>query len=151
MDFESVCLRPIIVCLRFIGVDVGSTVDGNGQTKTTIRRSLSHFYAFFCLVFNIGFNIYCRLGDLIFFDVFASETTTAYDAFLSMNSFTTYIGNHLILLFYVSPRFAVVLQSFRLVQNQIIDERLFLKVKRFSIVCVSIHQIVVLIYDRLLL
>ena len=99
MNFES-GFRPIIVCLRFIGVDVGSTVDGKGQTKTTIRRWLSYFYAFFCLVFNIGFNIYCRLGYLIFFDVFASGTTTAYDAFLAINSFTSYIGNQAI----VSPR-----------------------------------------------
>ena len=145
MNFES-GFRPIIVCLRFIGVDVGSTVDGKGQTKTTIRRWLSYFYAFFCLVFNIGFNIYCRLGYLIFFDVFASGTTSAYDAFLAINSFTSYIGNHLILFFFVRPRFAAVLQSFRHVQNQIFDEHIFLKVQRFSIVCVAIPQIVVLIH-----
>ena len=82
---------------------------------------------------------------------FRTRATIAYQAFTELIKFTGYIGNHLILLFYVRPRFAAVLQSIRQVQNQIIDERLFLKVKRFSIVCVSIHQIVVLIYDRLLL
>ena len=131
-DFES-SFRPIIFIFRLYGVDVGSI-------KTPIGRWITHFYAVFCLALNVGINIQTRLVfKLLFVIVGESNITSAYKLLGDVIFLVGYIGSHLILLFFVRPRFTTeVMESFRLVENQLNDERLFIKIRRFSIVCIAI-------------
>jgi len=145
LNFES-SFRPIIFIFRLYGVDVGSI-------KTPIGRWITHFYALFCLALNVGINIQTRLVfKLSFVIVGESNITSAYKLLGDVIFLVGYIGNHLILLFFVRPRFTTeVMQSFRLVENQLNDERLFTKIQRFSTVCIVITLFLVwIIYICLL-
>ena len=132
LHFES-SFRPIVFVLRILGVDVGAASSVGGQMMTNI-------YALMWLIFNFGVNVYVRFISLAFFFY---ELTASYNLVLDVSFTISAIGSHLILLFFIRPRFATVMQSFRLVEHQLNDHHLFIKVRRFAIASVTLTLLLV--------
>ena len=128
--------RPIVFVLRIFGVDLGAASSVGGQMKAM----LTNIYALMWLIFNVGINVYVRFISLAFFFY---EFTASYNLVLDVSFTISAIGSHLILLFFIRPRFATVMQSFRLVEHQLNDHHLFIKVRRFAIASVTLTLLLV--------
>lgn len=123
LDFKW-SFRPIIFSLRCFGIDLSSP-----STKR-FDYLLSNCSALIWFMLNLGLNVYIR-----FLSNFSSAKTLT-DLRSTHVIFTiAYVGSHLILLLLIRPRFAAVMRSFRLLGNRLQDDKMFIRIRRFSIVC----------------
>lgn len=111
LDFEW-CFYPIVFSLRCLGVDL---LPSERRMKTS--RWLTHIYALIWLISNVGmytFNRFVSKSNFI-----NNDFTTVYNMSYSVIVMIGYVGSHLILLFFIRPRFAPLMNSFRLLKNQL--------------------------------
>ena len=111
LDFEW-CFYPIVFSLRCLGVDL---LPSERRMKTS--RWLTHIYALIWLISNVGmytFNRFVSKSNFI-----NNDFTAVYNMSYSVIVMIGYVGSHLILLFFIRPRFAPLMNSFRLLKNQL--------------------------------
>jgi hypothetical protein len=126
--------RPITVFLRCFGIELSSP-----STKR-FDSLLSNGYALIWFMLNLGLNIYIRFLSNF---SFAKTLTDLYYRSTHVIFTIAYVGSHLILLFLIRPRFAAVMRSFRLLGRCLQDEKMFFRIRRFSIVCFGFAFILV--------
>ena len=133
LDFEW-SFRPIILFLRFLGVDLL-------PPSTRIKRWMSHCYALFCLfIFNFGINIYFRFLSE---DEYNYKFTSIYNFVTNGIITITYVSDHSISLFFIRPRFANLMKLFRLLENEINDQRIFIQIRRFTLCILTLNLLLV--------
>ena len=127
-DFDW-SFRPIILFLRCVGIDLSPT-DG----KMSMRRWLSHCYTLIWFILNVYVNVHFRFLSM---HIIEENFTTFYN--FTMNVIITFgfVGNHLLLLCVVRPRFGHLINSFRLLENQLSNQHVFTKIRRYSLSCVA--------------
>ena len=129
LNFEW-SFRPVILFLACLGVDLSSRTN----------RWFINCYALIWLIFNIASNIYFRFNaSLNAFTAFTTVYRSTFQAFAVI----AYVGNHLILVFFIRPKFVAVMQLFNRLENQLNDQKVFIKTRKFSISCVALTLLVV--------
>ena len=126
LDFEW-SFRPIILFLSFFGVDLSLPSDDSKFSR--LKLWLNHLYALVWLViFTSGINYY-----YFFFSYIGnySKLTPIYTYTFNALEMIAHVGCHFNLLFFIRPRFANLMKSFHLLENEHNDQRIFIRVRRF--------------------
>ena len=145
LDFEW-SFRPIVLFLRCLGVDLSPS-----EGKTRVRRWLTHFYALFCLILARSISIFWHFLGPIDSAVTAANDylklfrfTTAYSSTVFFIHLIAHVGNHLILLLFIRKRFPALMKIFCQLQNELSNQRVFIKIRRFTICCITFSLFLVL-------